>query len=334
MWLDKLIALWAETRHRQARCSSYRDFRRRYPTEPQFQGRGLDSWLEDYFLKDGIASGTALTVIGQMGAEATPHLLALVRYLHVADEFAELHLRTIEAEIQAMAAGMKRDGGKSEQCEVEAHLATNEPPVPLDRPANGHNAAPNPGAEEGCSLSRFEFRLARLFGKLRSDAIRFIPELSTELRQYGNHAEAASALAGMGKEAIGPLLEALNHECKFIRASAANAMEALDQGVEAILPSLLRCCTDPAPMVRAAAIWTTRFHVRTGHVPFTDEILRALISCVEDLDENVRIYSILLLAEGGAKAKAAVPALRRASSDASSRVRSAAWCALDCIPLH
>lgn len=332
-WLAILISRFTEAMRDRRTWAAFREFKRAYPTPPQHQGRSLKSWLEDYFLKDGVESDSALEAVRQMGAAAIPYLVALVRF----DDFERLEISSLS--IKTMEVEMKRfkeenqRGDQERQRIIDLVRESERTGVRIDRPPYESTFKP------GYSDYRYEFRLAALFRALRREAGPAVPELAALFDwPYGlfNISKAASALVGIGKEGMGPLLTALHHENNHVRSSVLHAMQFLDSEFEIAVPALLRCFNDPDSDVRGFAVGTLHTHMDARRILCTDEILRALIDCLSDSDETVQRHSIVAFtgvvqAGVGSKAETAIPALSRAASAGSDQVQLIARLALSCI---
>lgn len=111
---------------------------------------------------------------------------------------------------------------------------------PPDRPTVEPGIAPGPPIEP--------FSLTRQYEDLIPGLLEAMGDSEKEVRQY-----AALAMAGLGDEAIRPLIRALDDSNNRRRAAAAYALGQMGMTAHTAIPLLLRRLKDEDPAVRRAA---------------------------------------------------------------------------------
>ena len=154
-----------------------------------------------------------------------------------------------------------------------------------------------------------------------------ILEVAEQLPDPTLTAEAAVALSFMGREAFGPLRDALASDDPIVRREALRSIGKLKDraplDARAVLPLLIAGMNDADPRVRAVAA-TYLGIVHEGG----PEAVFALTDALRDDEAEVRRAAATALASFGAEAESAIPALRKAAADADPDVAREAGVAL------
>lgn len=168
----------------------------------------------------------------------------------------------------------------------------------------------DPQADE--PMQKAAIRAAGLIGPKAAPAIADVAAFlkDTELME-----EAAVALSFMGEGAFAPLREAVSSPDPEIRQEALRSLGKLSERAplapSAVLPLLIEGMRDPDPGVRA--VGATYLGVIHGDPA---QSVVALAAGLSDPDPTVRrVSAVSLAAFTGEEAKAAIPALRKATSD-------------------
>jgi HEAT repeat protein len=141
-----------------------------------------------------------------------------------------------------------------------------------------------------------------------------IPEVAALLPEPGVTSEAAIALSFMGKEALAPLRDALEHNDPVVRREALRSIGKLKDraplDTSVVIPLLIGGLADPDAGVRAvAATYLGIIHeAPEASVP-------ALAKALADPDAEVRRSAAAALASFDAHALTALAALQTASTD-------------------
>jgi HEAT repeat protein len=154
-------------------------------------------------------------------------------------------------------------------------------------------------------------KAAGIIGQAAAPAI---PEVASLLREPGVTSEAAIALSHMGREALPPLRDALDHADPVVRRESLRSIGKLKDRAPLdraqVLPLLVAGLADPDPGVRAVgATYLGIIHESPA------EAVPALEKALADPDAEVRRSAAAALAAFGAEAAPALPALRKASTD-------------------
>jgi hypothetical protein len=140
-----------------------------------------------------------------------------------------------------------------------------------------------------------------------------IPDVGAALRNTELTAEAALALSYMGIGAFNVLHDALADTSPLVRRESLRSIGKLNGraslDADRVVPVLLERLADDDPSVRAvAATYLGIIRADAGAVD-------PLVECLKDEDPDVRRAAATALGEYGAAAAAALPALRKASTD-------------------
>jgi HEAT repeat protein len=151
-------------------------------------------------------------------------------------------------------------------------------------------------------------------GILGKIAAPLIPDVAAVLPEPGLTAEAAIALSYMGRDAFGPLRDALSSDDPVVRREALRSIGKLKEraplDLDIVLPLLTAGMEDADPGVRAvAATYLGIIHEGAA------EAVPALVGGLSDPDPEVRRASAAALGSFGAEAVPALPALKKAASD-------------------
>ena len=155
---------------------------------------------------------------------------------------------------------------------------------------------------------------------LGTRAAEALPDVAAVLQEPGYAPEAALALSFMGSAAVPALQEAINAPDEVVRREALRALGKLRERAsidpKIVVPLLLRAIDDPAASVRHVAV-TYLGIVRDD----PDAEVTGLIKTLADESPEVRQAAAAALAEYGALATRAIPALKKAASDPDEDVR-------------
>lgn len=147
---------------------------------------------------------------------------------------------------------------------------------------------------------------------LAKRAAPLVPDVAALLPDRDLTEEAAMALSFMGREAFGPLRQALKSPDPLVRREAIRSIGKLVSrapvSAEEVVPLLVSAMSDSAHSVRAVA--ATYLGIIGGR---PDTAVPALIAGLEDPSIEVRRASATALGAFGPAAAPAVPALRKAA---------------------
>jgi HEAT repeat protein len=186
----------------------------------------------------------------------------------------------------------------------------------------GLNAAYTLGAIGAAAVPALVAAMRGNDGENVDDARVFIDE--------GQHSEvemacrnAAHGLVSLGRDAVPALLGGLCDGGPRVRKYAVFALGEIDSEAPAVLSAIAKACRDPDAYVRINAVEAAGLK-RGG-----TEIVEALVSALDDGDDEVRFTAALSLARLGPAAASAVPALAEALNDGNRYVAGYAVEALD-----
>ena len=154
-------------------------------------------------------------------------------------------------------------------------------------------------------------KAAAILGARAAEAI---PEVAAALQEPDYAPEAALALSFIGSAAVPALQEAVNSDEAIVRREALRAIGKLRERAsidpKIVVPLLLRAIDDADPSVRNVAV-TYLGIVRDD--PATE--VAGLIKALADDNAEVRQAAAAAVAEYGALAERAIPALKKAAND-------------------
>jgi len=177
---------------------------------------------------------------------------------------------------------------------------------------NDKKEAGKPGPDEEARLERAE-------------GIRYAAAGTTRLQPFRLPEGQDPVLQGL-QRAIRALAQALNDPRVDVRLAAVEALETLGDDAAPAAPMLTWAMTDPDRFVRWAAARTVgRMSPDKLNIP---DVVRNLIRMVDDPDLDLRVMAAESLDRLGPPAKAAVPALARATGKGDAEIRRAAIRAL------
>lgn len=157
------------------------------------------------------------------------------------------------------------------------------------------------------------------FRLLGASAVPAIPDLERLLQSGSNPGFVASALVGIGPEAVMSLARALGHSDFAVRFSAASALRQAGLGAEPAIPSLIGCMAAPDLLLRVQAAATL---AALGLAP--EKTVPALAGMLGDTNSWARLTAVQGLAAFGIQATQALPRLRTLTNDPDTQVRQAA----------
>jgi len=140
---------------------------------------------------------------------------------------------------------------------------------------------------------------------------------------------ASIALAGLGHDGVSVLLQGLTNQNWSIRNFAASALGEASSDLDKVVPALIevamtKCTNQEDYLVRDAA-GSSLANLHTN----VESVVPVLSEFLTSSNSKTQVSGALCLGMLGADAKAAVPLLLKARSDADSRVRRAAESALN-----
>ncbi len=154
-----------------------------------------------------------------------------------------------------------------------------------------------------------------------------IGEVAEQLPDPTLTAEAAVALSFMGRNAFGPLRDALASDDPVVRRESLRSIGKLKDraplDARAILPLLIKGAGDSDPGVRTVAV-TYLGIIHEGGADAVD----ALVDALKDSEVDVRRSAATALGSFASDAAAALPALRKAAADSDPDVAREAGVAL------
>lgn len=180
----------------------------------------------------------------------------------------------------------------------------------------------DPGAD--AEMQKAALKAAGLLGPAAAPAV---PEVAGHLADPELTEEAALALSFMGREAYGPLKDAVGSDDPVVRRESLRSIGKLKEraplDARAVVPLLLDGLADPDPGVRVvSATYLGILHEDAlAAVP-------ALIETLADEEAEARAAAATALGSFGEHAAEAIPALRKAASDRHEEVSREAGLAL------
>ena len=185
-----------------------------------------------------------------------------------------------------------------------------------------HATLQDPGAEP--QRVKAALKACIIIGTAAAPAI---GEVAEQLPDPALTAEAALALSFMGRNAFGPLRDALGSDDPVVRREALRSIGKLKEraplDTRAVVPHLIDAMADTDAGVRAVAA-TYLGIVHEGGA----EVVTVLIVGLKDADAAVRLASATALGSFSGDASLALPALRKASGDPDPEVAREAGVAL------
>jgi HEAT repeat protein len=131
------------------------------------------------------------------------------------------------------------------------------------------------------------------------------------------------ALGPKAADALPRLLNILSEPSARLQLQSASAIHAIDRKHKAVVPALIRCLRDKDEIIRVRAA------IELGYVGA--DAVGDVIPLLKDEDERVRRAAADALAGIGPKASPAIPALRAALKDKDEGVRESAGDAIKAI---
>ena len=165
--------------------------------------------------------------------------------------------------------------------------------------------------DSDASVKKAAMKASGLLGPIAAPAI---PAVADQLAEPGLTADAAVALSHLGREAFGPLRDALGSEDPVVRREALRSLGKLRERAplesRVVIPLLLKGLADPDPGVRVVA--ATYLGIIGQDVEGT---IDALIAALKDEETDVRTAAATALGSFPQQAQKVIPALRRATGD-------------------
>ena len=150
-----------------------------------------------------------------------------------------------------------------------------------------------------------DLQLNAAFAALGPSARPALPALTNLLLRPETTAVAASTLARLGSEALGPLTRALESPHREVRAAAAGALGTVPDDLAHILPALRKALADPDKFVRINAVVSLGQIAESKPEAVLDDLIRGL----RDTSPSVKVFAADFLARLGKGARPAVPEL-------------------------
>jgi HEAT repeat protein len=246
-------------------------------TEPRHEGRPLSAWVNDLRRGTNHEKARAAEVLRTIGAEAAPYL--------------------------AGSLGKKPGLARRLRNAISPRL----PPTIRKQARKLFNPT---------SEIMDKYAIAEALRVIGTNGHAAVPALG-ELLNDGNlllSVTASRALAQMGPEAAGPLMEALDHPDFNIRAAACDGLGQLGPAGAPAAPRLARILrSEVGPITSSAALALSR--IGKASVP-------VLVPLLQDTNWTVRRQAAYALAYAGPAAKSAQPALLEAARDPHPQVRA------------
>ena len=287
------------------------------PKEPEYQGRSLTRWIEDY-----IRSRVEIDILSPPGAD--------------------LRKPPLSAENQAKLTQAKT---RCKQAETAVRqLGTNALPFLMRRLRYEPSRLEKGWDYVYCGLYRQQLTsppLARHlenadesvvgFKILSDDATPAIPELR-RLAFNGANARVSSraiaAIANLGTNGLRTLMELVESPFPSVRRDAIEGLQAQGTYSVAAIPILVLSLKDNDLSVRIAAVQAVG---TLGSEQ--DSAIRALAGCVQDPDPRVREYAVFAIGRCGERGALVAPAIVSALRDQNASVRVAASNAMQSISI-
>jgi hypothetical protein len=244
--------------------------------EPTYKGRKLSYWVEALNDTDSAGHQEAPQAIGQMGGKAVPYLLQWIQY-----------------ETPAWKQGY--DSFRRDHLSVLPHLDAKR-----DRAWSAADA----------------FRFVGPEGK---EALPFVlPFVLVLLRRDGTESSyrAVNALAGLGPDALPPLMAGLTNADCLLRNQCIWAIRGFAGDATPALPLLLQCLKDPEYVVRCSSAHAL------GHLKLQPAIaVPGLKNALQDSNSSVTVAAAQALLEFQMEKAVAIKAVQRGLKDPSPIVR-------------
>ncbi len=145
------------------------------------------------------------------------------------------------------------------------------------------------------------------------------PTLTNLLLHDSTATYGALPLAGMGSEALPPLLAALTNQSPFIRYAAARGLDEERSDLNIVVPALIARLSDRDTNVHQIAV------TALGYLHAEPELaVPALMKDFPGNDPTLRLLVLIAIRQFGTNASAAIPVLVGALSDNDRMVRSTA----------
>ncbi len=256
------------------------------PAEPVYKGKPLSAWLNDLYPQlNEDTNQAASAAFRQMGTNAIPALLEIIQSGDPPFEDLVSELNRMQSLVHFL-----------NHMQSLVHFPVRE---------------------------RWHQRWAasRALYAMGTNARPAFPTLTNLLLHDRTATYGALPLAGMGSEALPPLLAALTNQSPFIRRAAAGALAEERSDLNIVVPALIARLNDGDTNVHQMAV------TALGYLHAEPELaVPALMKDFPGNDPTLRFLILLAIGQFGTNAAPAVPMLLEALSASDQRVRrTAAW---------
>lgn len=224
-------------------------------------------------------------------------------------------LRMLGTAQDAEAAAALREAGTNALPAMVALVGQRGPPWPSSWRPSGRIAR---WLRLGQRKPDPRHQAVQAFRLLGASAVPAIPDLERLLESGSNPGFVASALVGIGPEAVMSLARALDHPDFSVRFSAASALRQTGLAAEPAIPALIGCMAAPDLLLRVQAAATL---TALGLDP--EKAVPALEGMLGDTNSWARLTAAQGLAAFGIRAAQALPRLRALTNDPHMQVREA-----------